>query len=196
VGPTAKAGGANYVNCLRHWHAVSDVDAALGEARAFWHDVATLAIDESGLEAERNLVRYRRHLKPIAVRLDETVTPEALAYLSGLRTLATLELEFSAASPIEGLSGLRVEGIDQFASRVASFDKVRWLSREPATSVAALERGVSIDSRALAQSGAVELSRWLLEQSVSITNHRYGNSHAGPKPRCLGLGETHTAADL
>jgi hypothetical protein len=48
---------------------------------------------------------------------------------------------------------------------------------------------VSVDPRPLAQSGAVELPRWLHEQSVSITNHRYGNVHAGPKPLCLGLGE-------
>ena len=79
VGPTAKAGGANYVNCLRHWHKVTDVDAALAEATAFWSDVASLARDESGLEAERNLARYRQHLRPIAVRLDDRVSPQELA---------------------------------------------------------------------------------------------------------------------
>jgi RHH-type transcriptional regulator, proline utilization regulon repressor / proline dehydrogenase / delta 1-pyrroline-5-carboxylate dehydrogenase len=194
VGPTAKAGGANYVNCLRHWRAVSDVDLALAEAGAFWHDVAALAIDESGLDAERNLARYRRHLKPIAVRLDAAISPEALAYLSGLRELASLELEYSAATAIASIPHVRVESVDEFALRVGSFDKVRWLSREPAPTVAALAQGVSVDSRELAQSGAVELARWLLEQSVSITNHRYGNVHAGPKPRCRGLGEPVTPA--
>jgi hypothetical protein len=48
---------------------------------------------------------------------------------------------------------------------------------------------VSLDPRELAQAGDVELSRWLQEQSVAITNHRYGNVHAGPKPACRGLGE-------
>jgi RHH-type proline utilization regulon transcriptional repressor/proline dehydrogenase/delta 1-pyrroline-5-carboxylate dehydrogenase len=192
VGPTAKAGGANYVNCLRHWHKVSDVEVALAEASAFWHDVGALARDESGLEAERNLARYRQHLRPIAVRLDERVSPDDLRYVLGLRTLASLKLEFSAAVPIEGLTDAHVESVEEFSSRVERFDKIRWLSGESAPSLAALERGVSVDPRELAQSGAVELSRWLLEQSVSITNHRYGNVHAGPKPPCLGLGESKT----
>ncbi|HWD95148.1 MAG TPA: bifunctional proline dehydrogenase/L-glutamate gamma-semialdehyde dehydrogenase [Acidimicrobiales bacterium] len=195
VGPTAKAGGANYVNCLRHWRAVSHVTVALEEANAFWRDVATQAIDESGLEAERNLVRYRRHLGSIAVRLDENIPSNAITYLLGLRALATLELHFSAAAAIDGLPEVRVESLEAFTSHVGSFDKVRWLSREPAPTVAALEQGVSVDARELTQSGDVELPRWLLEQSVSITNHRYGNVHAGPKPRCPGLDETTTSTE-
>jgi RHH-type proline utilization regulon transcriptional repressor/proline dehydrogenase/delta 1-pyrroline-5-carboxylate dehydrogenase len=187
VGPTAKAGGANYVNCLRHWNKVSDVEVALAEASAFWNDVAALARDESGLEAERNVVRYRQHLRPIAVRLDNDVSPDELRYILGLRELASLAIEFSGAAPIDGLAGMRVETVEDFTSRVGSFDKVRWFSGEPVPSLAALEQGVSVDPRELAQSGAVELPRWLLEQSVSITNHRYGNVHAGPKPPALGL---------
>ncbi len=195
VGPTAKAGGANYVNCLRHWRALSDVAMALAEASTFWHDVAALALDESGLEAERNVVRYHRHLGPIAVRLDDAVSRDEIAYLLGVRALATLDLQFSAATALDGLADVRVESVDGFASRIGSFDKVRWLSREPAPTVAALKQGVSVDPRELAQSGAVELPRWLLEQSVSITNHRYGNVNAGPKSRCPGLGETEPATE-
>jgi RHH-type proline utilization regulon transcriptional repressor/proline dehydrogenase/delta 1-pyrroline-5-carboxylate dehydrogenase len=82
-----------------------------------------------------------------------------------------------------------IERVDELVARVPAITKVRWLSREDAPTAALLERGVSIDRRELAQAGAVELSRWLLEQSVAITNHRYGNVHAGPKPQCRGLGE-------
>jgi RHH-type proline utilization regulon transcriptional repressor/proline dehydrogenase/delta 1-pyrroline-5-carboxylate dehydrogenase len=65
-----------------------------------------------------------------------------------------------------------------------------------APTLALLEHGVSVDPRALAQSGDVELPRWLLEQSVAITNHRYGNVRAGPKPESPGLGEgKHRFAD-
>jgi RHH-type proline utilization regulon transcriptional repressor/proline dehydrogenase/delta 1-pyrroline-5-carboxylate dehydrogenase len=53
-----------------------------------------------------------------------------------------------------------------------------------------LEHGVSVDRRALVQRGDVEMARWLLEQSVSITHHRYGNVNAGPKPNCDGLGDS------
>jgi RHH-type proline utilization regulon transcriptional repressor/proline dehydrogenase/delta 1-pyrroline-5-carboxylate dehydrogenase len=51
-----------------------------------------------------------------------------------------------------------------------------------------LRHGISVDRRALAQRGDIEMARWLLEQSVSITHHRYGNVNAGPKPTCEGLG--------
>jgi RHH-type transcriptional regulator, proline utilization regulon repressor / proline dehydrogenase / delta 1-pyrroline-5-carboxylate dehydrogenase len=189
VGPTAKAGGAHYVNCLRNWPRVRDVEEALAEASSWWHDVASKARDESGLEAERNYVRYRHYLAPIVVRIDESVDSETLSYLSGLAELASLTLDFSADGVVRGVVDLTLESANELAARVASTTKIRWLSREAAPTLALLERGVSVDPRELAQAGAVELSRWLHEQSVSITNHRYGNVHAGPKPQCRGLGE-------
>jgi len=42
------------------------------------------------------------------------------------------------------------------------------------------------DTRNLCQRGDIEIRRWLLEQSISITTHRYGNINAGPKPKVLG----------
>ena len=74
VGPTAKAGGANYVNCLRQLAPGPRrrPRRSLRRRRA-GSDVASLALDESGLEAERNFVRYRHYSRPIVVRLDETL---------------------------------------------------------------------------------------------------------------------------
>jgi RHH-type proline utilization regulon transcriptional repressor/proline dehydrogenase/delta 1-pyrroline-5-carboxylate dehydrogenase len=80
VGPTAKAGGTNYVNCLRNWPALIDVDEALARARSWWHDVASQARDDSGLEAEKNYVRYRRYPSPIVVRIDDSFGPDSLTY--------------------------------------------------------------------------------------------------------------------
>ena len=71
-----------------------------------------------------------------------------------------------------------LEFIDQ-----RKISKVRWLSGESAPSVELLDRGISLDSRPIAQSGGVELTRWLREQSIAITNHRYGNIGAGPQPK-------------
>ncbi|MGB8179921.1 MAG: bifunctional proline dehydrogenase/L-glutamate gamma-semialdehyde dehydrogenase [Acidimicrobiales bacterium] len=189
VGPTAKAGGAHYVNCLRNWPRVRDVDGALAQASLWWHDVASSARDESGLEAERNYVRYRHYLSPVVVRIDESLDADARAYLRGLAQLAGFTLDFSADVVVRGLVDVTIESVSELVARVPSTTKVRWLSREEAPALALLERGVSLDRRPLAQAGAVELSWWLHEQSVAITNHRYGNVHAGPKPRCRGLGE-------
>jgi len=188
VGPTAKAGGVNYLHCLRHWPRVVDDDTALAQATTWWHEFGSTARDETGLNAERNLARYRRPAKPIAVRVDVGVPPNQLAYVRGLVDLAHLHVEFSAESLVRGLLDVTLESVDQLVARAESFSSVRWISREDAPTLALLEQGVSLDPRALAQSGAVELPRWLLEQSVAITNHRYGNVHAGPKPECLGLG--------
>jgi RHH-type proline utilization regulon transcriptional repressor/proline dehydrogenase/delta 1-pyrroline-5-carboxylate dehydrogenase len=189
VGPTAKAGGANYVNCLRQWQDIHDLDAALSEAREWWKDHGSRARDETHLEAERNLVRYRRTLKPIAVRVDDTVSTDQLAYLRGLVELANLDVEVSSDSLVKGFIDVTLESVAELTGRAGGFAKVRWLSRETPPAFALLGVGVSVDPRSLAQAGAVELPRWLLEQSVAITNHRYGNTHAGPKPECRGLGD-------
>ncbi|HVA53439.1 MAG TPA: bifunctional proline dehydrogenase/L-glutamate gamma-semialdehyde dehydrogenase [Acidimicrobiales bacterium] len=189
VGATAKAGGVNYLNGLRHWPRIVDVDQALAEATTWWLEFGSVARDDAGLDAERNLVRYRRPTKPIALRVDVGVSPNQLAYVRDLMDLAHLHVEFSAESLVRGLLDVTLESVDELVARAESFSVVRWISREVAPTLALLERGVSLDPRALAQSGAVELPRWLLEQSVAITNHRYGNVHAGPKPACLGLGD-------
>jgi RHH-type proline utilization regulon transcriptional repressor/proline dehydrogenase/delta 1-pyrroline-5-carboxylate dehydrogenase len=189
VGPTAKAGGANYVNCLRQWTALSDVEQALREARKWWHAHGSLSRDEVGLRAERNSARYRHTLKPIAIRVDETFTTDHLAYIRGLVTMANLHVEFSADALLRGVVDITLESASELAARAGDVSKVRWLSHEVTPASALLNAGVSVDPRPLAQSGAVELPRWLLEQSVAITHHRYGNLHAGPKPRCPGLGE-------
>jgi RHH-type proline utilization regulon transcriptional repressor/proline dehydrogenase/delta 1-pyrroline-5-carboxylate dehydrogenase len=191
VGATAKAGGANYVNCLRHWPRVADVEAALAGATMWWQEFGSQARDDAGLSAERNVVRYCRPRKSIAIRIDDA-SSEQLWYLRGLIELAGLDVEFSAESLVRGLLDVTLESVQELVNRSASFSKVRWLSGEVAPTLALLESGVSVDTRALAQSGSVELPRWLLEQSVAITNHRYGNVHAGPKPLCRGLGERET----
>jgi RHH-type proline utilization regulon transcriptional repressor/proline dehydrogenase/delta 1-pyrroline-5-carboxylate dehydrogenase len=94
------------------------------------------------------------------------------------------------------VSGLTIESVDELVARVEPTTKVRWLSREEAPTLALLERGVSVDRRELAQAGSVELARWLHEQSVAITNHRYGNVNAGPKPPVRGLGDAITAEEI
>jgi len=189
VGPTAKAGGANYVNCLRHWRRVVDVDAAFAEASTWWRECGSVALDRAGLSGERNLVRYSRPTKPVVIRVDVAVSPNQLAYVRCLVDVARLHVEFSAESLVRGLLDVTLESVDELVARADAVSRVRWISREVAPTLALLEKGVTLDPRALAQSGAVELPRWLLEQSVAVTSHRYGNVHAGPKPACLGLGE-------
>jgi RHH-type proline utilization regulon transcriptional repressor/proline dehydrogenase/delta 1-pyrroline-5-carboxylate dehydrogenase len=93
----------------------------------------------------------------------------------------------SSDSLIPGLANLVVESADEFAHHAKEFDRVRWLSAEVPPVNELMKNGISCDRRPITSRGDIEISRWFLEQSVSITQHRYGNTNAGPKPVCEGL---------
>lgn len=187
VGPTAKAGGHNYVNSLRRWPALSNAAPAITEATTWWLAVGSRALDRSRLTAEGNVQRYRRFAKPLVVRVDGSFNDHQRALLDFFHSEASIAMTFSAAAPMANLADVTIESTHQLAERASSIARVRWLSQEIAPVVALLSHGVTVDRRALAQRGDIEMPRWLLEQSVAITHHRYGNVNAGPKPTCAGL---------
>ena len=193
VGPTAKAGGHNYVNTLRLWPALSNVADAITDAQLWWRNVGARALDRSALTAEKNVQRYRRFAKPLVVRVESSFSDDEFALLDFFRRHARIVITFSAAAPISNLAEAAIESLDALVERASSLGRVRWLSNETAPTVELLTRGVTVDRRPLAQRGDIEMPRWLLEQSVAITHHRYGNVNAGPKPTCVGLGETHSS---
>ncbi len=176
VGATAKAGGANYVNALRNWNPLQSLSAAKWSVDEWWKKVGSQAIDKAGLTVEKNFQRYRRPLHPIIVRIDDTTKNDEIALIKYIAQVTGTEVLFSSAG---------YESIDELVER-ANY-KVRWLSSEVPPRAALLQKGVSLDARPVAQRGDVEAARWLLEQSVAITYHRYGNVNGGPKPACPGL---------
>ncbi len=188
VGPTAKAGGHHYVNALRRWSVLTDAPASIEQARDWWHSTGSQAIDRSGLAVEKNFQRYRRHAKPVAVRVDDSFDTSQRSLIDAIVHEAGVVVTFSAGAAVAAAPEAVIETTAALAARTEGLDRVRWLSREPAPSVELLGHGLSVDRRALAQRGDIEMARWLLEQSVSITHHRYGNVNAGPKPTCNGLG--------
>jgi RHH-type proline utilization regulon transcriptional repressor/proline dehydrogenase/delta 1-pyrroline-5-carboxylate dehydrogenase len=189
VGPTAKAGGHHYVNSLRHWAPLTDGESANELARQWWRATGSQAIDRTGLSVEMNYQRYRRHLKTIVVRVDESFNESQRSLIDTVVHEAGVSIAYSALKTVACAPEAFVEASVGLVARADSLSRVRWLSKEVAPTVALLEKGVSVDSRGLTQRGDVEIARWLLEQSVSITHHRYGNVNAGPKPRCAGLGD-------
>ena len=187
VGPTAKAGGRNYVNGLRSWPAVTDANAAMDAARRWWVDVGSQAIDRTGLSVEKNYHRYRRPLKPLVVRVDTTCSAQERSFVRSITDLMGLDVSFSAPTSDAHAGDLKVESIEELLARAGALGRVRWLSSEPPPTLEMLRHGVTVDRRPLAQRGDIEAPRWLVEQSVAITYHRYGNVNAGPKPMCRGL---------
>ena len=187
VGPTAKAGGINYVDSLRVWPALVDAPGALDLARTWWREIGRQSIDRSGLSVERNFQRHRRPARQCVVRVDGRLTSAQRLLVQFIQREADLRVAFSAASPVANAPDAVVETIAALVDRAETIGRVRWLSNEPAPTHELLVHGVTVDRRPLTQRGDVEMARWLLEQSVAVTYHRYGNVNGGPKPRCPGL---------
>jgi RHH-type proline utilization regulon transcriptional repressor/proline dehydrogenase/delta 1-pyrroline-5-carboxylate dehydrogenase len=190
VGPTAKAGGHHYVNSLRRWAPLTNAASSIQLALEWWRSTGSQAIDRSGLAVEKNFQRYRRHAKPLVVRVDASFDEMQRSVIDTFVREAEVHVSYSALEAVAAAPEAVIESTTSLATRGEGLDRVRWLSKETAPSVELLRHGISVDARALVQRGDVEMARWLLEQSVSITHHRYGNVNAGPKPRCDGLGRS------
>jgi RHH-type proline utilization regulon transcriptional repressor/proline dehydrogenase/delta 1-pyrroline-5-carboxylate dehydrogenase len=176
VGANAKAGGPNYINALRNWKPLQEPRAAKWSVDEWWKKVGGLAIDATGLTVEKNYQRYRKPLTPILVRIDDSTSNEDLTLIKYIAQVTGTDIHWSTAT---------AESFEEFIERATY--KVRWLSSEKAPREELIAKGVSLDPRPVAQRGDIEAPRWLLEQSVAITHHRYGNVNGGPKPICSGL---------
>jgi RHH-type proline utilization regulon transcriptional repressor/proline dehydrogenase/delta 1-pyrroline-5-carboxylate dehydrogenase len=187
VGATAKAGGPNYVATLRNWNQMKHF-LPMKEAASKWlKSNIALAIDRSGLEVEQNVQRYRRNKKGFLVRIESGTSKDELDFLNWIKKDLGVITRLSSDTLIPGLANLVVESTVEFAEHAMEFDRVRWLSAEVPPVSDLMINGVACDRRPIATRGDIEVSRWFLEQSVSITQHRYGNTNAGPKPACVGL---------
>ena len=171
VGPNAKAGGLNYVNTLRNWPRVTDLEAAIFGVNTWWAKVGSQAIDRSGLVVERNFQRYRHYLAPIVVVIDESTT----------------QAEKSLIHHISETTGVQIIFTTDLRDVKEKYSRVRWLASSKPPIYEEMQKGISVDHRPIAQRGDIETPRWMLEQSVAITYHRYGNPNGGPKPLCAGL---------
>jgi len=187
VGATSKAGGANYVATLRNWNQMKHFLPMKEAANKMLKSTISQAIDRSGLEVEQNIQRYRRYKKGFLVRIESGTSKDELDFLSWLKKDLGVIIRLSSDTLIPGLSNLVVESSEEFAGHAMEFDRVRWLSAEVPPVYELMKNGISCDRRPITSRGDIEISRWFLEQSVSITQHRYGNTNAGPKPKCVGL---------
>ena len=187
VGATAKAGGPNYVATLRNWNQMKHFLPMKEAANKWLKSTGALAIDHSGLSVEQNIQRYRRFKRGFLVRIESGTSKDELDFLNWLKIDLGIMTRLSSDSLIPGLANLVVESTEEFAHHAMEFDRVRWLSAEVPPVYELMKNGISCDRRPITSRGDIEISRWFLEQSVSITQHRYGNTNAGPKPICEGL---------
>jgi RHH-type proline utilization regulon transcriptional repressor/proline dehydrogenase/delta 1-pyrroline-5-carboxylate dehydrogenase len=154
-----------------------------GAGRSFAHWWATefgVGRDRAGLRAEANVLRYRPRRGPTVIRAaDDTPDGEvAVAVLAA--AVAGVEVAVSCSSPRPALGGAAVvviEDADALAGRLGrGVARVRALG--PVGSrlwIESAATGVEIDDSPVVGNGRIELPRWVREQAVSVTLHRYGN---------------------
>lgn len=173
IGPGAKAGGPNYVNLFRRQE-VEDAEAMTGATASYhaaWRDHFSKAHDPSALRAESNEFCYRP-CRGVILRLDAAdPVAEELA-----RTAASL-----CGAPLV-ISRATEESASDFAARLPALAQhaefLRTLSLHPPEDEilrAAHAADLNWIDAPMSAAGRVELTRWLREQTVSETRHRYGN---------------------
>jgi RHH-type proline utilization regulon transcriptional repressor/proline dehydrogenase/delta 1-pyrroline-5-carboxylate dehydrogenase len=168
VGGGPKAGGPHYVTAMCRISAPApDRERAEGSFATWWSEWFGREHDPTMMRSERNLLRYRP-LDGVLLRVDDDVPAEAVAVAEKASSRCGVRLVRSSAAD---------ESEDELLARVTAegVERVRLLSPiSPAGRLTLLERGVGIDDSAISGHGWVELARWLREQSISESTHRYG----------------------
>ncbi|PRC43595.1 1-pyrroline-5-carboxylate dehydrogenase, partial [Mycobacterium sp. ITM-2017-0098] len=217
VGAGSKAGGPNYLIGLSDWRAAPAtkggaftaasrqlLDAAISfdaepvdleflkrsfasDAHA-WEQEFGVARDVTGLEAEKNVLRYRP--VPVTVRAEDVHTASLLRVV-GAGVLAGSKVTVSTPTPLDAAIvdelrsyGIicRVEDADAWRKvlRGSAPARVRLLggSREAFAEVSEGRPDIALYAQPVVEAGRVELLTFLREQAVSVTAHRFGSPTA------------------
>lgn len=222
VGAGAKAGGPNYLIGLCDWAPARATEAGritaavqplldgateLGLARAdmeflerslksdarCWEQEFGLARDVTGLEAEKNVLRYRP--VPVTVRTEDGMTAPLLRVV-GAGLLAGSDITVSTPVPLDPAVAelLRSQGVACRAENADTWrnalrdnppDRVRLLggSRGEFAEASRGRADIALYAQPVVEAGRVELLTFLREQAVAVTAHRFGS----PTPLVEGL---------
>jgi RHH-type proline utilization regulon transcriptional repressor/proline dehydrogenase/delta 1-pyrroline-5-carboxylate dehydrogenase len=222
VGAGSKAGGPNYLIGLSDWRtapalqggvltpahrrildAATDfgieptelevLDRSFRSDALCWEREFSGAHDVTGLEAEKNVLRYRP--VPVTVRAEDSRTASLLRVV-GAGVLAGSDVTVSTPAPlaVAVVDQMQSYGITCRVEDAASWrkalrgnapDRVRLLggSREAFAEASAGRADIALYAQPVVEAGRVELLTFLREQAVSVTAHRFGS----PTPLVDGL---------
>jgi RHH-type proline utilization regulon transcriptional repressor/proline dehydrogenase/delta 1-pyrroline-5-carboxylate dehydrogenase len=168
VGAGPKAGGPDYALAMcRISGPAPERERAAESFATWWSEWFRRDHDPTLMRSERNVLRYRP-LDSVLLRVDGDVPSDAIAVAVEAASRCGVRLEMSDAAD---------ESEQEMLERVlrAGVERVRLLVPiAAARRVTLLEHGVGIDDRPVSGHGRVELARWLKEQSISESTHRYG----------------------
>lgn len=222
VGAGAKAGGPNYLIGLCDWRAapatkagritaavqrfldgtaqfglgladIEFLERSLRSDAFCWAEEFGITRDVTGLEAEKNVLRYRP--VPVTVRAEDGATAPVLRVV-GAGLLAGSDVTVSTPAPLDPAVAelLRSQGV---AYRTEDADewrkvlrdnvpgRVRLLggSREEFAEASGGRADIALYAHPVVEAGRVELLTFLREQAVAVTAHRFGS----PTPLVEGL---------
>ncbi len=197
-GASAKAGGPNYLAALQNWTDTGAVEVAdstqvITSWNRWWQQEFGTAQDRAGLSCERNTSRYKSYAR-VVVRFDDTTTEGTRTLMANAARLVGSTIDWSSAdteTESDLLKRLRPSGADTRndtgAGSAGSGVRIRTLCDVSGDfRRRAAQLGIVIDDSRFVTDGRIELFRWVQEQSVTITNHRYGNVGAAPCPPVPG----------
>jgi RHH-type proline utilization regulon transcriptional repressor/proline dehydrogenase/delta 1-pyrroline-5-carboxylate dehydrogenase len=168
-GPTAKAGGPNYLTALSRWRDARPASRVEVEDsyRRWWRRCGGVTTDMAGLTSESNQLTYHP-LPGVVLRMGPGAGDEQL----GRAQLAA----GITGTPLR-VSSPRDEPADVAVTEAAAGGwRIRVVGDpEPALLAAAAEAGVAVLQAPLLACGRVELPRWLREKITTRSRHRYGN---------------------
>jgi RHH-type proline utilization regulon transcriptional repressor/proline dehydrogenase/delta 1-pyrroline-5-carboxylate dehydrogenase len=185
VGPTAKTGGPNYLLALRRWHDMEEtsVDQAATDYRRWWEAHFGRVTEMAGLSCESNQLRYRPFSPGVIVRVTEDGSDDEVA--KALWASAVTATPVRVSSAVARRLGSRQSGTDVTVESAESFAasvgdgagaRLRLLGRaEPEVLTAAAHHAMTVIDEPMCSHGRIELVRWVREQVVSRSLHRYGN---------------------
>ncbi len=170
IGCGTKAGGPDYILGLCHVSSPVDFAEPAEIARSFdtwWATWFGVDHDPSGLHSERNILRYRP-LNGVLLRIGAHTPANSVTIARAAAARCGVHLTVSdAANETEAALQARLTtiGPERVRSLVTVSDEMRlWL----------LDHTIGLDSTPVSAHGRVELGRWLKEQAISETTHRYG----------------------
>ena len=150
----------------RSWDEKLLYSASFGRVDVATATLKSKKIKNDNLQSEHNYSVLYPHKKVLVVQ-DESPDPEFKKYFYSVsKIFGTIidEIEFSKLEDNDSLD---------------KYSLVRWLSIEPAPEWI-YKYDFSLDTNKIVQNSQRELFSWVREQSISITNHRYGNIGFSP----------------
>ena len=157
---------------FREYQPVENIESLKYEFKLTWEEIGNKSIKLGDTESERNFKRYVPH-KSVLLVTEEDFSKDLESFIFWISELLNINIkitsEVTLLSPDSNLD-------------LSLFEKIRWIAKSKEIPTQIFNSGATVDERGLSQNGKQELLCWVKEQSISITNHRYGNIGSGPQP--------------